>query len=201
MDLFTIREAIPGDEAAILGFIRELAEYEKLLHEVVATEADLCEALFAENSVAHALITEVDGQPVAFALYFYNFSTFAGRKGIYLEDLYVQPDFRGKGIGRSLLKKLAQIAVNSGCARFEWAALDWNQPAIDVYTGIGAVPMEEWTTFRLDGEALKAFAQDCIPRSLLSVTFRHTFSTLCLLSVFPGLKPLAVEWRTFSSLF
>ena len=160
MDSFTIREAIPGDEVAILGFIRELAEYENLLHEVVATEADLCEALFAENSVAHALIVEVDGQPVAFALYFYNFSTFAGRKGIYLEDLYVQPEFRGKGIGRSLLKKLAGIAVQEGCARFEWAALDWNQPAIDVYTGIGAVQMEEWTTFRLDGGALKAFAED-----------------------------------------
>ena len=155
---FTIRDAVVGDEVAILGFIRELAEYEKLLHEVVATEADLRDALFAENAVSRALVVEVENVPVAFALYFYNFSTFAGKKGIYLEDLYVQPDFRGQVIGRSLLKKLARIAVKEGCARFEWAALDWNQPAIDVYTGIGAIPMDEWTTFRLDGEALVEFA-------------------------------------------
>ena len=158
MEAVTIREAVPGDEGVILGFIRELAEYEKLLEDVVAKEADLYAALFEEDSVAYSLVVEVGGQAVAFALYFYNFSTFAGRKGIYLEDLYVKPEFRGKGIGSALLWKLAGIAVEQDCARFEWSALDWNQPAIDVYTGIGAKPLEEWTVFRLDGEALHNFA-------------------------------------------
>jgi len=158
MEAVTIREAVPGDEGVILGFIRELAEYEKLLEDVVAKEADLYAALFEEDSVAYSLVVEVGGQAVAFGLYFYNFSTFAGRKGIYLEDLYVKPEFRGKGIGSALLWKLAGIAVEQDCARFEWSALDWNQPAIDVYTGIGAKPLEEWTVFRLDGEALHNFA-------------------------------------------
>ena len=160
MDVFSIREAVPGDENVILGFIRELAEYEKLLDDVVATEVDLNKALFDQDAVSYALIAEVKGNPVAFALYFYNFSTFAGRKGIYLEDVYVQPEFRGQGIGKALLRSLAQIAVKQGCARFEWSALDWNQPAIDVYTGIGAKPLDEWTVFRLDGDALSKFASE-----------------------------------------
>lgn len=158
MQAFSIREAVPGDESAILSFIRELAEYEKLLDEVVATEADLKNALFINDSVAYALIAEMDRTPIAFALYFYNFSTFAGRKGIYLEDVYVKPEFRGQGIGTALLRKLAQMGVDEGCARFEWSALDWNQPAIDIYKGVGAKSLEEWTVFRLDGEALRNFA-------------------------------------------
>ena len=115
-------------------------------------------ALFSENPAAEALIGEFDGAPVAFALFFYTFSTFEGRKSLYLEDLYVKPEYRGRGFGTKFLKTLARIAVDRDCARFEWAALDWNELAIRVYKGIGAEPMDGWTTFRLDGEALRNFS-------------------------------------------
>ena len=155
----SIRPAQPGDEVAIHGLIRELAQYEKLLHEVVADAADLRETLFGEKPVAEARVAELSGTIVAFALYFHTYSTFEGRRGLYLEDLYVKTEHRGCGIGSALLRELAQLALQRNCARFEWAALDWNEPAIRVYRGIGAKLMDGWTTFRLDGEALRAFAR------------------------------------------
>ena len=154
-----IRAAQPGDESVILSLIRELAEYENLLHEVVATETDLAGSLFGESPPAEALVGEMEGGIVAFALFFHTFSTFEGRHGLYLEDLYVQPMYRGRGIGTAFLRRLAGLALERGCARFEWAALDWNEPAIRVYQGIGARAMDEWTTFRLDGSALRDFAE------------------------------------------
>ena len=153
-----IRPVRPGDEVAVVNLIRELADFENLLDEMVASPVDLREALFAENPAAEALIGEFDGAPVAFALFFYTFSTFEGRKSLYLEDLYVKPEYRGRGFGTKFLKTLARIAVDRDCARFEWAALDWNELAIRVYKGIGAEPMDGWTTFRLDGEALRNFS-------------------------------------------
>ncbi len=153
-----IRPVRPGDEVAVVNLIRELADFEKLLDEMVATPGDLREALFAENPAAEALIGEFDGAPVAFALFFYTFSTFEGRKSLYLEDLYVKPEYRGRGFGTKFLKTLARIAVERECARFEWAALDWNELAIRVYKGIGAEAMDGWTTFRLDGKALLDFS-------------------------------------------
>lgn len=153
-----IRSARPGEEGSILGLIRELAAYEKLLHEVVATEEDLATALFGESPSAEALVGLVGEGIVAFALFFTSFSTFEGKSGLYLEDLYVKPGHRGRGIGTMFLRRLAGLAMDRGCARFEWAALDWNEPAIRVYRGIGARPMDGWTTFRLDGEALRDFA-------------------------------------------
>jgi len=153
-----IRPVRPGDEVAVVNLIRELADFEKLLDEMVAAPGDLREVLFAENPAAEALIGEFNGAPVAFALFFYTFSTFEGRKSLYLEDLYVKPEYRGRGFGTKFLKRLARIAVERDCARFEWAALDWNELAIRVYKGIGAKAMEGWTTFRLDGEALRDFS-------------------------------------------
>lgn len=129
-----------------------------MLDEVVATEADLRKALFTVPPAVHCLVAEADGRAVGFALYFFNFSTFTGRPGLYLEDVYVQPASRGRGIGKALLKELAGVAVERGCRRFEWVALDWNKPAIDFYTSIGAKAMEEWKVFLLDGAALKKFA-------------------------------------------
>ncbi|MFN7917964.1 MAG: GNAT family N-acetyltransferase [Vicinamibacterales bacterium] len=156
---FTIAPATPADVPVILGFIRELAEYEKLAHEVEATEALLHDALFGADRVAHAVVARTAaGAPAGFALYFFNFSTFVGRPGLYLEDLYVRPEFRSQGLGRRLLAHLARIAVEQRCGRMEWAVLDWNEPAIKVYRGIGAVPMDEWTVQRLTGEALAALA-------------------------------------------
>ena len=156
--MFTIRPAVPGDEGFILSLIIELAEYEKLAHEVVATEEILHEWLF-EKEKARVLIAEEDGVGVGYALYFYNFSTFLGRAGIYLEDLYVRPAYRKRGYGKALLRHLAQIAQAEGCGRLEWSCLDWNQPSIDFYLSLGAVPMEDWTTYRLAGETLAKMAE------------------------------------------
>jgi len=155
----TFRMAIPGDEQVILDIILELARYERLEHEVVATTQLLREWLF-EKEKAEVLLAEVDGAVVGSALFFHNFSTFLGRAGIYLEDLFVRPEHRGKGYGKAILQKLAAITLERGCGRLEWACLDWNQPSIDFYTKrMQAVPMEEWTVYRLTGETLERAAK------------------------------------------
>ncbi|MBD3667903.1 MAG: GNAT family N-acetyltransferase [Kangiella sp.] len=159
MTNFVIREAVRADAPLILGFIKELAEYEKLSHEVVATVADIEQTVFTSDARAHCLIAEYEGQPAGFALYFFNYSTFLGKYGIYLEDLYVKSEFRGNKIGYGLLQRLAKIAVEKDCARVDWSVLDWNKPAIDFYKSIGAKPMDEWTVFRLTGDALDHFAK------------------------------------------
>jgi GNAT superfamily N-acetyltransferase len=153
-----IRPATEDDVPIILSLIRELAEYERLSHEVVATEGLLRESLFGERRGAEVLIACCKGAPAGFALFFHSFSTFLGRPGIYLEDLYVKPEFRGRGIGRALLTHLARLAEERGCGRLEWAVLDWNEPAIKLYKSIGAVPMDEWTVYRVTGEALETLA-------------------------------------------
>lgn len=156
----TLRAATPADTPQILGFIRALAEYERLLDEVVATEAGLGAALFGPRPYAEVVIAEDAGTPVGFALFFHTFSTFVGQPGIYLEDLFVIPTARGKGVGRALLAHLAQLAVARGCGRVEWAVLDWNRPAIGFYESLGARPNEEWTVYRLTGEPLVTLAED-----------------------------------------
>lgn len=153
-----IRAARPGDEPLILELIRELAEYEKLAHEVEATPALLAESLFADGAVAECVIAEWAGEAVGFALFFRNFSTFVGRPGLYLEDLFVRESHRGRGIGKALLLHLADIARQRGYGRMEWSVLDWNQPAIDFYHSLGAKPMSDWTVFRLDERALVELA-------------------------------------------
>lgn len=153
-----IREAAPADVPLILEFIRELAEYEKLAHKVTATEEVLLETLFGSVRSAEALIALHGGDPAGFALYFHNYSTFLGRPGLYLEDLFVRPAFRGAGVGAALLRHLAGIAVDRGCGRFEWSVLDWNEPAIGFYRKLGAKPVEGWTVFRLEGAALEDLA-------------------------------------------
>jgi len=155
--MITIRTAAPQDVALILDLIRELALYEREPEAVVATEAMLHDALF-ERRVAESLIAELDGRPVGFALFFHNFSTWTGKPGIYLEDLYVTPDARGSGAGKALLRHLAGIALDRDCGRFEWAVLDWNTPAIDFYRAMGAQAMDEWTVQRVSGDALVALA-------------------------------------------
>lgn len=145
--------AQPKDTALILHFIKELAVYEKMEDQVVATEELLTEWLF-EKQKAEVVIGEAEGKPVGFALFFHNFSTFLGRSGIYLEDLFVEPSERGKGYGKALLTHLAQLAVERGCGRLEWSCLDWNQPSIDFYLSMGAERMDDWTTYRLTGEKL-----------------------------------------------
>ncbi|HZH44499.1 MAG TPA: GNAT family N-acetyltransferase [Lysobacter sp.] len=154
-----LRPAVREDVPLILGFIRELADYEKLAHEVVADEAVLTEQLFGAHPAAEVVIAEVDGQPAGFALFFHNFSTFLGRRGLYLEDLYVRPAFRGHGLGLTLMRHLARIAVERGCGRFEWWVLDWNTPAIEFYRRLGAVGMGDWTVQRLTGDALRRLAE------------------------------------------
>lgn len=154
-----IRPATEDDVPLILSFIRELAEYEKLGHEVVATEETLRESLFGERRVAEVLLGYMDGEPAAFALFFHNFSTFLGRPGIYLEDLFVRPEHRGSGIGKAMLSHLARLAVERGCGRLEWWVLDWNEPAIGFYEKLGAVPMDDWAVYRLTGEALEKLAE------------------------------------------
>ncbi len=153
-----IRPARPDDVPLIRNFIGELAEYERLADQVVATEASLRETLFGEQPAAEVLICEWRNQPAGFAVFFHNYSTFLGKAGLYLEDLYVRPALRGKGLGRALLQALARIAVERGCPRFEWAVLDWNQPAIEFYQSMGARPLDEWTVYRLTGEALRRAA-------------------------------------------
>ncbi|MFD8701315.1 GNAT family N-acetyltransferase [Kitasatospora sp. NPDC059648] len=153
-----IRTAVVTDVPVVLAMIRELAEYEKAPQEAVATEEQLREALFGADPALFGLIAEDDatGEPVGFAVWFLNFSTWRGTHGIYLEDLYVRPAARGGGHGKALLLELARIAVERGYARVEWSVLDWNQPSIDFYKSLGAVPMDEWTVYRLTGEALRA---------------------------------------------
>lgn len=159
---FVLRTASINDCQQILDFIKELAEYEKLSHEVVATVATLKETLFGEVSYAQAVLGEYQGKAVGYALFFHNFSTFTGRPGIYLEDLYVQPEMRGKGFGKCLLSYLAKLAVEKRCTRVEWSVLDWNEPSIQFYRSIGAAPMDEWTVQRLDGDELTKFANEFV---------------------------------------
>jgi GNAT superfamily N-acetyltransferase len=156
----TIRSATPEDVPLVLAFICELADYERLAHEVVATEESLHRWLFGPGAVAEVLVAEDDGQPVGFALFFRSFSTFLGRPGIWLEDLFVRPEHRGGGHGRALLAELAKLTASRGYGRLEWSVLDWNEPAIGFYRALGAVSMDDWTTFRLTGENL-----DCLARS------------------------------------
>jgi len=151
-----IRAATRADLPLIAALIRELAEYEKLSGEVRFDEAVLGEKLFGPHPFAEVLIGEVDGEAQGFALFFHNFSTFEGRPGLYLEDLYVRPEARGKGLGKALLVELARLAVERGCARLEWAVLDWNEPSIRFYKALGARPMDDWTVMRVDGTALTA---------------------------------------------
>jgi len=156
---FTIRPAKPEETGLVLEFIQKLAVYEKCADEVVADEATLYHSLFEEKS-AEVVFAEEDSVVIGFALFFHNFSTFVGRKGLYLEDLFIIPERRGLGYGKALLKYLANLAVERNCGRMEWICLDWNKPALTVYRSIGAVPMDEWTVQRLDEEALKRFAKD-----------------------------------------
>jgi GNAT superfamily N-acetyltransferase len=153
-----IDPASERDVRLILSFIRKLAEYEKLSHMVVATEESIREHVFGENPVAEVLLAYWDEEPVGFALYFRNFSTFLGRAGIYLEDLFVEPEHRGNGIGKALLTRLAKIAVERKYGRLEWAVLDWNTPSIEFYRSLGAVSKDEWTTYQVTGDALSRLA-------------------------------------------
>jgi len=155
---FKIRAAAEDDAAVILSLIKELAEYEHLSHEVAATDDDIRQSLFGDRPVAEALIGEYQGLPVSFALFFYNFSTFLGQPGIYLEDLYVQPQYRSNGFGRKMLAHIARLAKERRCGRFEWSVLDWNEPAIRTYDRLNAKPMKEWILYRLTGEALNKLA-------------------------------------------
>jgi GNAT superfamily N-acetyltransferase len=156
----SIRNAEARDASLVFHFIRELAEYERLAHEVDATEGDIAQALFGPNPRVFADVAEWEGEAVGFALWFYNFSTFRGRHGIYLEDLFVRPEFRSKGIGKALLRHLARRCIAEGLPRLEWWVLDWNEPALKVYRSIGAVPMDEWTVQRMTGEALQRLAEE-----------------------------------------
>ena len=153
-----LRYAERKDTAVILNFIKELALYENMLDQVVATEELLEEWLF-DKKAAEVIFAVEDGREVGFALFFHNFSTFLGRAGIYLEDLFVLPEYRGRGFGKALLRKLAQTAVERGCGRLEWACLDWNKPSIDFYLSLGAQPMDEWTVYRLTGDTLRKMAE------------------------------------------
>ena len=156
--MFTLRDAEAGDTTTICGFVRDLARYEHLEHEMVATPELIAAALFGPAPKAFAMICEVEGKPAGFALCFYNFSTFLGRAGIYIEDLYVDPAYRKHGIGRAIFKALAKRAVKEGCGRVEWSVLNWNKPALDFYAEMGAAPMNEWQIQRLTGDALVALA-------------------------------------------
>jgi len=154
-----IAPAAASDAGVILALIRELADYEKLAHAVTATEEQVAASLFGERPEAEVRIARWDGEPAGFALFFMNYSTFLGRKGIYLEDLFVRAPLRGRGIGRALLADVARTALARGCGRLDWAVLDWNQPAIGFYTKLGATPMSDWTVFRLEGAALARLAR------------------------------------------
>ena len=152
------RFAAEQDAALILDFIKDLAEYEKMSDLVVADEELLCEWIF-EKKKAEVIFAMENGKEVGFALFFHNFSTFLGRAGIYLEDLFVKPEYRGRGHGKALIKELARIAVERGCGRLEWCCLDWNRPSIDFYLSLGASPLDEWTTYRLKGDSLRTLAE------------------------------------------
>jgi len=158
MTPFEIRTTTEADVPVILQLIRDLAEYERAPDDVVATEAGLREVLFGSKRSAEVLLAWEDSEPVGFAVFFHNFSTWLGRPGLYLEDLFVKPAMRGKGYGRALLERLAQIAKERGCGRMEWAVLDWNEPAIQFYRKLGAKPMDEWTVFRLTQEGIADLA-------------------------------------------
>jgi len=155
----TIRPAVRTDATQILAFITELAEYERARHEVIASVADIEHSLFDEGSKVHSLICERDGRAIGFAVYFYSYSTWLGRNGIYLEDLYITPEQRGGGAGRDLLRYIAREAVEHRCGRLEWSVLDWNAPAIGFYESLGAQAQDEWVRYRLDGEKLLRFAR------------------------------------------
>ena len=155
-----IRDAVYGDAQSILDLIHELAVYEKAPDEMVATVAQIEQSLFNDSPVAFCHVAEVDGKIVGIALWFLNYSTWLGKPGIYLEDLFVQPEYRGHGIGKGFMKTLAQLCIERGYERFQWWVLDWNEPSIDFYESLGAVAMDEWTVFRLSGGALKKFANE-----------------------------------------
>lgn len=159
MSEITIRNASIDDTELLLGFIIELAIYEKAEHEVLATVETIKSTMFNENTQVHGLICELDGEAIGSAIYFYNYSTWLAKSGLYLEDLYVTPEHRGKGAGIKLLKKMAKIAVDNDCARFEWSCLDWNKPSRDFYQAIGAVSQDEWIGYRMTGKTLVDFAQ------------------------------------------
>lgn len=159
MKRLEIRDAVKGDSSQILTFIKDLATYEKAIHEVTATDQDIQESIFGPKSTVKALICNLDNQPIGFAVYFYNYSTWQGKKGLYLEDLYVSPEHRGVGAGKELLKHLAKIAVSEGCGRFEWAVLDWNEQAIIFYESIRAKQKTEWVGYQLAGDALHEFSE------------------------------------------
>jgi GNAT superfamily N-acetyltransferase len=154
-----IRKAVTGDSALILSFIRELAVFERAEDEVLATEEDIVASLFRKDSQAKAVICSIAGVSVGFAVYFFNYSTWLGRYGLYLEDLYISPEYRGRGAGKALLKYLAKLAVEKDCGRFEWRVLKWNKSAIDVYEAIGAKPQDEWLGYRLEGKDLETIAR------------------------------------------
>lgn len=154
-----IRPAQLSDAPQILAFITELADYERARHEVVASVADIERSLFGEGATTHGLICLQDDQPIGFAVYFFSYSTWLGRNGVYLEDLYVSPESRGSGAGKALLKQLAREAVAKNCGRLEWSVLDWNEPAIQFYKSIGAVAQDEWVRYRMEGEGLRRFAE------------------------------------------
>jgi GNAT superfamily N-acetyltransferase len=162
MSNITIRAATADDAGLILYFIRELAIYERAEHEVVTDEAGIKESVFGPQSTVSALICLLDDKPVGFAVYFFNYSTWLGKRGLFLEDLYVSPEFRGLGAGKALLHYLAREAVARGCGRFEWNVLDWNTPAIEFYESLGARPQSEWTGYRLTGDALTHFANSTL---------------------------------------
>ncbi len=158
MPRIKIREATIDDSKLILGFVTELAVYEKAAEEVTATVADIRSSIFGDSSTVKAIICHLDDKAVGFAVYFFNYSTWLGKKGLYLEDLYVSPDYRNAGAGKALLKYLAKVALSKHCGRFEWSVLDWNEPAIQFYRSIGAVPRDEWTGYRLERQGIEALA-------------------------------------------
>ena len=158
MPSIEIRQASSDDAALIIRFITDLAIYENAEDEVIATESDIKQSLFGNDSSTQAVICNIDDEPVGFAVYFFNYSTWLGKHGLYLEDLYVSPQHRGSGAGKALLKYLAKIAVSRNCGRFEWSVLDWNEPAIQFYKSIGAKPQDEWVAYRLTGKALEDLA-------------------------------------------
>ena len=158
-ETLSITPATPADVPTILSFIRELAEYEKLLDRVTATDQLLHETLFGARPYAEVLMARLDGSPVGYALFFHNYSTFLARPGVYLEDVYVRPAFRGRGVGKALLREVARVAQQRNCGRLEWSVLDWNKPSIDFYLSLGAKPLDDWTMYRMDEAAIAALAK------------------------------------------